>query len=107
MLTEAKKRIAEKPDLYLDHVYGEHEAGGTSVLNISNVDIELPDTVPTDPLHQRTWGVLKTVPLVFVGMGAAMLGLRWIVGRRDQLQQEKHAAAAGADKVVESEEGEA
>src|SRR6185436_14477411 len=34
LLTEAKQRIALEPARYVDHVYGEHEAGGTSVLFI-------------------------------------------------------------------------
>ena len=31
----AHEKIASKPDVYVDHVYGEHEAGGTSWLYIS------------------------------------------------------------------------
>ena len=32
LLVEAHKRIAESPDEYYDHVYGENELGGTNVL---------------------------------------------------------------------------
>src|ERR1700741_2156038 len=32
MLREARDRIAKRPDKYVDHIYGEKEAGGTSVL---------------------------------------------------------------------------
>ncbi|MCU0725748.1 MAG: 4Fe-4S dicluster domain-containing protein [Planctomycetes bacterium] len=92
LLAEAKRRIAEKPDLYVDRVWGEHEAGGTGILNISDVDIPLPATVPTDPLPERTMKVLRTVPAVFVGVGAAMVSLRWLIGRRDRLRAE---AASG------------
>ncbi len=87
LLLEAKRRIAAKPDVYINHVFGETEAGGTSVLTISDVDIKLPSTVPTDALPGRTWGVLKTVPAVFLGMGATMVGLRWFIGRRDEVMQ--------------------
>lgn len=40
LMEEAKRRIAEKPDLYLQKVYGEHDYGGTNVLYISRVDFE-------------------------------------------------------------------
>ena len=37
MLKEAHNRISSHPDKYVDHVYGEKEAGGTSVLYLSSV----------------------------------------------------------------------
>ena len=37
MLQEARKRIAARPEKYVDHIYGEKEAGGTSVLYLSAV----------------------------------------------------------------------
>ena len=36
LLAEAHRRIREQPGQYIDHVWGEHEVGGTSVLYISN-----------------------------------------------------------------------
>ncbi len=102
LLGEAWQRVRANPDVYLQHVFGEHEAGGTSVLEISDVDIALPATVPSDPLPNRTWGALKTVPLVFLGMGATMLGLRWLIGRRDLLRNEEQAVE---EQAVEEQEG--
>ncbi|MHC4471594.1 MAG: 4Fe-4S dicluster domain-containing protein [Planctomycetota bacterium] len=87
LLREAHGRIEKDPGRYLARVWGETEAGGTGVLTISDVDIALPETVPDDPLPERTWGALKTVPFAFFGMGAAMLGLRWIIGRRNRLSE--------------------
>ena len=40
MLALAHKRIADRPDKYVDHIYGEKEAGGTSVLYLSSVPFE-------------------------------------------------------------------
>jgi formate dehydrogenase iron-sulfur subunit len=40
MLAEAHKRIAARPDRYIDHVYGEKELGGTTVLYLSRVPFE-------------------------------------------------------------------
>ncbi len=32
LLAEAKQRIKNNPGKYVDHIYGEHEAGGTTML---------------------------------------------------------------------------
>jgi formate dehydrogenase iron-sulfur subunit len=40
LLELAHEKIQEQPDVYVDHVYGEHEAGGTSWMYISNVPFE-------------------------------------------------------------------
>jgi formate dehydrogenase beta subunit len=37
LVAEAESRLAEKPDLYVDHIYGKDDAGGTSVLYLSSV----------------------------------------------------------------------
>jgi Fe-S-cluster-containing dehydrogenase component len=40
MIAEARKRIVEDPDTYHDHIYGEHEVGGTGFLYLSAVPFE-------------------------------------------------------------------
>ena len=40
MLALAHKRIADRPDRYVNHIYGEKELGGTSVLYLSRVPFE-------------------------------------------------------------------
>jgi formate dehydrogenase iron-sulfur subunit len=40
LLREAKRRIAARPERYVDHVYGEKEAGGTGWLYLSRVPFE-------------------------------------------------------------------
>lgn len=40
LLEEAHRRLAEKPDLYVPKVYGEHELGGTQCLYLSHVPFE-------------------------------------------------------------------
>lgn len=40
LLEQAKGRIAARPERYIDHVYGEKEAGGTNVLYLSHVPFE-------------------------------------------------------------------
>ncbi|MCB2212534.1 4Fe-4S dicluster domain-containing protein [bacterium] len=40
MVAEAFRRIKADPDKYIDHVYGEHEVGGTAVVYISGVPFD-------------------------------------------------------------------
>lgn len=80
MLAEAKARIAANPGKYIDHVYGEHENGGTSYLIISNVpfaDLGLPD-VPQESVNHTSEVVMGgTIPfaLGWAGVLAAVAGV--------------------------------
>jgi Fe-S-cluster-containing dehydrogenase component len=78
LITEARRRIYEKPDEYIDHIYGEHEAGGTSWLHISPVPFkELGmKTVQTESYQALTKGFLYSVPSVFVLVPALLLGIQ-------------------------------
>jgi Fe-S-cluster-containing dehydrogenase component len=69
LLKLAKKKIAENPGRYLDHIFGEHEAGGTSWLYMSSVPFEqlgFPTGVPAKPPIEFAKGFLSAVPTVFV-----------------------------------------
>ena len=64
----ARKKIAGAPDRYIDHIYGEHEVGGTSWMYISGVPFEqldFPTNLPKKPLIEETKGFLGSVPVVF------------------------------------------
>ncbi|HLC03068.1 MAG TPA: 4Fe-4S dicluster domain-containing protein [Anaerolineales bacterium] len=80
MLAEAHHRIAERPRTYVDHVYGEHELGGTCVLYLSSLPFEelglheMPEEAP--PNH--TWEDTVKLPWV-MGLGAAFLTGAWLV----------------------------
>ncbi len=79
ILREAHRRIIEDPDNYVDHVYGEYEAGGTSWLNISPVPFEelgFKTDLETKPYPELTKGFLYSVPSVFVLWPALLMGLR-------------------------------
>jgi formate dehydrogenase iron-sulfur subunit len=102
LLTEAKSRLRENPSGYFQHIYGEHEAGGTSVLYLSAVPFEalgLPANVPHDPLPTLTYRVLSKIPTV-VSAGAALLGgIWWITSRRAEVaESEKRNVSDGDGK---------
>ncbi len=88
LLADAHKRISENPGTYFPHVFGEHEAGGTSVLFLADKDfvkLGFPGNLPEGPLPERTAQVLHRLPNVVVTAGAALMGLWWIVNRRQEL----------------------
>jgi formate dehydrogenase iron-sulfur subunit len=93
MIAEAHARIKENPGKYINRVWGEHEVGGTSVLYISDIDLGFLSYQPnlgTESLPKTTSVAMNSVPFAFVGMGAAMLGLNWIIQRRNKLSGEKN-----------------
>jgi len=89
LLKEAHRRLKENPGKYINKVYGEFEVGGTSVLYISDIDLGFltyPLTPGTKALPKTTSTAMESVPFVFVGMGAVMGSLHWIIKRRMKLQ---------------------
>ena len=97
MLAEAHKRIADRPDRYIDHVYGEKELGGTSVLYISRVPFEklgFP-TYGEKPFPAFTKTALGAVPPAVIGVGA-MLGAAYAFFRK-RAQKVADAAKHSAD----------
>ena len=78
LLEEAHRRIKDAPDQYLDHVYGEMEAGGTHVLYLTSKAVSfaklgLPD-VPNYPLPQTSETIQHTLYKGFMAP-AALFGI--------------------------------
>jgi Fe-S-cluster-containing dehydrogenase component len=68
LLTLAREKILKDPGTYIDHIYGEHEVGGTTWMYISGVPFEelgFPVNLPNRPLIEQTKGFLAAVPVVF------------------------------------------
>ncbi|MDP2156244.1 MAG: 4Fe-4S dicluster domain-containing protein [Nitrospirota bacterium] len=84
-LAEAKKRIAEHPGQYVNHIYGEKEAGGTSVLLLSALPpgqvghLKVGDQV----LPDLTWKYIGGIPAIIGVVLAAGIG-SWVITRRNQ-----------------------
>jgi len=88
LLREAHRRIRQQPKRYVPHVYGEHEAGGTSVLYLSHVPFEqlgFATRIQHDPYPRLTWNVLSKLPQVVSVAGVALVGVWWIIRRRQAL----------------------
>ena len=78
MLAEARRRMAARPGRYVDHIYGEKEAGGTSVLYLSAVPFEklgFPD-VGEKSYPGFSKAALHAVPPAVMAVGA-LLGMTY------------------------------
>jgi formate dehydrogenase iron-sulfur subunit len=83
MLKEAKRRMAARPERYVDHIYGEKEAGGTSVLYLASVpfaSLGFP-TLSEKPYPAFTKTALKLVPPAVLALGA-LLGATYLRFKR-------------------------
>jgi formate dehydrogenase iron-sulfur subunit len=79
LIKEARKRIVENPEQYVDHIYGEHEAGGTGFIYLSSVpfdEIGLNTSLQSKSYPELSKGFLYSVPTIFVLWPAILLGMR-------------------------------
>ena len=96
MLAEARRRIAARPDTYVNHVYGEREAGGTSVLYISKVPFEklgFP-MLQDEPYPAKSAVALGAVPPAVLALGALLGGTYSFFKRRTAVA---HAGGGSQD----------
>ena len=98
LLELAHDKIRKEPDVYLDHVYGEHEVGGTSWLYLTSKEssfkelgfVELGSTAPPRRTEAIQHGVFKhfVPPLAWYGLLGAMM---WV--SRPNPNETEHASA--------------
>jgi len=103
----ARERINKYPDRYIDHIYGEHEMGGTSWLYISGVyfkKIGMREDLGITSAPSLTHGALSIVPMV-VGLWPVFLaGMYGMSKRREKVaEQEKEVAVKSALEEAEKE----
>ena len=85
LLREAHARIAAAPHVYIDHVFGEFEAGGTAMLYISDVPFDqlgFRTDVITRPIPAYTWDVMSKIPAVAGGLAIFLTGASIVTRRR-------------------------
>ncbi len=88
ILAEAHARIARNPGKYVDHVYGEKEAGGTHMLYLASVPFEklgLPK-VGFESYPSRSVAALGAVPPAVIGVGAALGGVYALGKRKEEVK---------------------
>ncbi|HLI64634.1 MAG TPA: 4Fe-4S dicluster domain-containing protein [Terriglobales bacterium] len=90
LLEEARRRIHDKPDVYLHHIFGEEEVGGTSVLLISSVpatEFRYPANLTQRALPMYTYQVLSRIPDFIPLFGTLLGGIFWITHRREDVAE--------------------
>lgn len=110
LLRIAHQRIETRPDRYVDHVYGEHEIGGTRWLYLAGRDFaELGFfNVGTDPIPRLTEAIQHGTFRYGLGPGllyAVLAGVAYVSHRRERVRQDALAAdhqasGEGADDVA-------
>lgn len=91
MLAEARLRILSNPDQYVAKIYGEKIVGGTSVFVLASQPFEtlgFPDRLADHPMPEITWKELSKIPEVVTLGGVFMMGLFWIIERRNRHMSE-------------------
>lgn len=105
LLAEAHRRIAEHPERYVPHVYGEKEVGGTSLLYLA--------AVPFDKIGFRTdvgersypsYSALAmgAVPAAVIAAGGLLAGIYFLSRRRAEVQAKP---AKGAPETPAKQDG--
>ncbi|TNF37377.1 MAG: 4Fe-4S dicluster domain-containing protein [Deltaproteobacteria bacterium] len=83
----ARRKLLDPDEGYVDHIYGEREAGGTSWLYISKVPFEalgFPMNLEMQPYINLTKGAVKAVPLVLVLGPAFLMGMNALAKRIEE-----------------------
>lgn len=84
LIKMAHERIRANPDRYVDHLYGETEAGGTSWMYLSGVpfeDIQFDTTLQREPILANAQDFLGQVPMVLSIWPALFLGFHRLATR--------------------------
>ena len=104
MVTIARERFRKFPDRHVDHIYGEHEMGGTSWLYISATpfkELGMREDLGITPAPQLTAGALSSVPII-VGLWPVLLaGIYAVSKRKEKIAQseQEQALTSALDKV--------
>jgi len=97
LLAIAHHRLVERPDRYVQRVYGEHEVGGTGWLYLSGRPVEeigllsLPERAPALRTEAIQHGIFKygILPIALYG---ALAGIMWLNHRREDTDADDDVA---------------
>jgi Fe-S-cluster-containing dehydrogenase component len=98
LLELAKGRVYRNPDKYVHRVYGEHEAGGTDWLYISDVPFEklaMP-SVRDEPYPDKVQGALGAPPFVMTLWPPLLMGVYAFSRRRGEVERGPGGGAPGS-----------
>jgi formate dehydrogenase iron-sulfur subunit len=93
LLEKARERIKKHPDKYVDHIFGEKEAGGTSVLYIAGVPFEklgFSEDIIDKSIPKYTWKYISKAPILAVSLPVAFAALYVYTKRRAENEDGGH-----------------
>ncbi len=105
----ARERIRKHPERYVDHIYGEHEMGGTSWLYLAGTsfsEIGMREDLGVKSAPEMTAGALGAVPIV-VGLWPVLLtGIYAMSKRKEKIAREEEQQAVSDAVTVANEASE-
>lgn len=111
LINIAWDRVTASPDKYVQHVYGEHEMGGTSWIYIapkpSFAALGMDEHLGTASAPELTSGALAAVPAVAGIWPVLLTGIYAISKRKDKIAEDEKKAAVEAAIAKASADAEA
>ncbi len=101
----ARKRIEQRPDAYVDYVYGETDAGGTAWMTLQSVDPELLGQnthLGNRPMGELTAGALGAVPMI-IGFWPVLFAGAYGISKLKEAKAKQQIDEAM--KKIEAEQG--
>lgn len=86
LIKMGNQKIRTNPDRYVDHIYGEHEVGGTAWMYLSSVPFDkvgFDIGLGTQPIISYVKDFLAIVPMVLVIWPALFTGFHLLATRKD------------------------
>ncbi len=96
LIKVARERIRKVPDRYIDHLYGEHEWGGTSWMILAGIpfgQLDLFENIGPQPIPDLSTSFLAMAPLVAALFPGMLAGFYAFSKRKDKLSKKEHDTA--------------
>jgi len=97
LIREARQRIAASPHRYVDHIFGEKEAGGTGWIYLASVPFEklgFPTNIGTRSYPSYTAPAMQAIAPVVIGVSTLLGGVYWICKRRIENEESEEKESA-------------
>jgi formate hydrogenlyase subunit 6/NADH:ubiquinone oxidoreductase subunit I len=92
LIVLARERIRKQPARYIDHIFGEHEFGGTSWMVLAGMpfgELGLPEHTTHTPIPEIGSSYLSVVPLILSIYPGLLLGIYAFTQRKEKLSQQE------------------
>jgi formate dehydrogenase iron-sulfur subunit len=110
LIEKARSVVRANSGAYLDHVWGETEWGGTSLIYISSVSLEAlgwPGPRTTDPISAATDPLIHATPVVGLSVLLGSWALGAVIARRNKLMNNDNSREDVATDDIQQEDGDA